>query len=302
MRGKENQVTNPDTSSLSSATDQGREQSWPELCRNCNSLSREPESWWAQIVADPETVPRVDESALTVRLQGNPWLEVRVRDASLQCRIAPEHLLLSHPGSRMVLRSAGAAGGPDGIRSLEELAAKYRHVRRRVMTHIDRRAAILDRLFLRHSCVLAVDAPLPCGRADMVVLSPGGEAVFFLLRRYAGPDLRLKGRGGLAWRMNELDRWLADAHLAADWTERLIRRSGALATAQVRRYGFRGTITPHARSRLLLVDFDHAQRLEGLARLRGELEDGLDRTPRADDILAIGDPGNITHRLLFSGL
>lgn len=276
-------------------------ESWPLLCRLLNGPCSDSEGWWRRFAEDPEAVFRIEENSVVVRLRGNFFAEIWVYNDSLRCRMDPAHLLPLHPGMRVVLGD-DASSGTKSVRTLAELSKHYDRVRRRACSSIDRRAAILDRLFLRHSCVLAVDAPLPCGRADMVVLSPGGEAVFFLLRRYADPDLRLKGHGGLVWRMNELDRWLADASLVADWTERLIRRSAALVTPQVRRYGFRGTISPLARSRLLLVDFDHAQRLGGLPRLRGELEAGLDRTSRADDILAIGDPGNITHRILFSGL
>lgn len=282
--------------------DLSRPRDWREICRRCNELRLEPGSWWQRVVSDPEAVPRVDESSLTVRLRGNALAEVQLRGESLQCRIAPEHLLLSHPGSRAVLGDASAASASRQVQSFAELAQHYDHVRRRVCQTTDRHGAILDRLFLRHPCVLAVDAPHPAGRVDLVALSPAGTAVFFLLRRYADGDLRLKGRGGIAWRLAELDNRLADTQAAVTWVRGLLERGAALDTRHSRRYREPDTLRIHGRTRLLIVDFDHAQRLGGLPVLRANLEAALDRTLSKDDIPCIGDPGNISYATLFSGL
>ncbi len=279
---------------------------WRDVCQHCNTLSMERESWWERIVSDPEAVPRVDESEVTMRLRGNEFAQVRLRGAALQCHIDPEHLLLSHPGARTVLGDAGAAPQPKLVQNLAELASHYGHVRRRACRHTDRRQAILDRLFLRHPCVLAVDAPLPSGRVDLVALSAQGEAVFFLLRRYTDGDLRLRGRGGIAWRMGELERWLADEATAAAWVRGVLERSGALRTPHSRRYASSMFSQSYPHARLLIVDFDHAQRLSGLPQLRTDitanLHTALDRTAVQSDIHCIGDPGNISYTTFFSGI
>jgi len=286
--------------------DPAQPQTWRELCARCNDLSLEPDGWWHRIISDPEAVPRVDASEITVRLCGNPFVDVRLRGRAPLCLIAPEHLLLSHPGARTVLGDAETLAEPKRVQNLADLACHYAHVRRRVCQHVDRRQMILDRLFLRHPCVLAVDAALPQGRADLVALSPEGTAVFFLLRRYCDGDLRLKGRGGIVWRMGELNRWLAEETNVAAWVRELLERSAALQTRHFRRYGFSKTLTVHAHARLLIVDFDHAQRQSGLPSLLDEFdtnrEPGLDRMATRSDILCIGDPGNISHRTLFSGI
>ena len=275
---------------------------WRELCRRCNELRLEPQSWWARIVADPEAVFRVEESAIAVRLRGNELAEVKLRGEGLHCRIAPEHLLFSHSGARTVLGDFSAAPEPKLIQNLTEFGEHYDHVRRRIRAQVDRRRAIADRLFLRHPCVVAVDAALPTGRADLVALSPHGTAVFFLLRRYDDPDLRLKGRGGIAWRMRELTRCLADDGSMVLWVHNLLERSRHLETSHSRRYRFDGMPDIHPRARLLIVDFDHAQRLHGLPQLRADLEHGLDRDASRSDIHCIGDAGNISHGTFFSGI
>lgn len=283
-----------------------QELEWQELCRRCNELRLEQESWWERIVFDPEAVPRVDDSEVTMRLRGNDFAQVMLRGAALQCRIDPEHLLRSHPGARTVLGDAGAAPQPKLVQNLAELASHYEHVRRRACRHTDRRQAILDRLFLRHPCVLAVDAPLPSGRVDLVALSAQGEAVFFLLRRYTDGDLRLRGRGGIAWRMGELERWLADEAEATAWVRGVLERSGALRTPHSRRYTSSIISRIYSHARLLVVDFDHAQRLSGLSQLRADitanLHAALDRTAVQSDIHCIGDPGNISYTTFFSGI
>lgn len=273
---------------------------WRELCTALNRLRREEGSWWGAIADDREAVPRVDASAVTVRISGNILVEVGLRHGAPQCRIESGHLLLSHPGGKTVL-------GDDPtsmryVRNLHELAENYGHVRRRACRHADRRQAILDRLFLRHSCVQAIDAPFAAGRADLVVLSPQGEAVFFLLRRYADGDLRLKGRGGIAWRMREMDRLLADQAAVSIWIRDLLERGAALDTPHSRRHRLPASLHIHPHVRLLIVDFDHAQRQAGLPSLRADLERGLDRSGARSDIHCLGDAGNISFGTFFSGL
>jgi hypothetical protein len=275
---------------------------WRELCARCNELRLVPESWWARIAADPEAVFCVEESAVRVRLRGSVLAEVELRGTGLQCRIAPEHLLLSHPGARAVLGDAGAAAEPGRVASLADLAVHYDHVRRRVCMGQDQRSTVIDRLFLRHSCILIVDAPLPSGRADLVALSPGGDVVFYLLRRYCDPLLRLKGRGGIVWRMQELSGCLADDEAMTLWVQRLLERSRLLETPHSRRFRFAGRPRVHPRARLLIVDFDHAQRQHGLPSLRANLEDGLDHSAARGDIHCIGDAGNISYGTFFSGI
>ena len=276
------------------------EPAWKGLCAALNGLRHEKGSWWRSMAEDGESVPRVDESTVTVRIRGNVLAEIGARQGAPQCRIEPGHLLLAHPGARAVLGEADTA--VRSVRTLRELAEHYDHVRRRACRHVDRRMAILDRLFLRHPCILAVDAPLPFGRVDLVALSPEGTAVFFLLRRFADADLRLKGRGGIAWRLSEFDNWLADTQAATTWVRDLLERGAALDTRHSRRYRVPDTLRIQGRSRLLIVDFDHAQRLGGLPVLRADLEAALDRTLSKDDIPCIGDPGNISYATLFSGL
>lgn len=276
------------------------EPAWRGLCAVLNHLRRDEGSWWRMIAEDGEAVPRVDESSVTVRIRGNVLAEIGLRRGAPQCRIDPGYLLLAHPGARAVLGDAEPL--VRSVRTLGELAGHYGHVRRRACRHEDRRQAILDRLFLRHACVLAVDAPLDSGRVDLVALSPQGVVVFFLLRRYADGDLRLKGRGGVVWRMAELDRRLADAQYASLWVHGLLERGVALDTRHSRRYRMPQRLSVHPRARLMIVDFDHAQRQSGLGALRADLEDGLDRSGARSDIHCLGDAGNVSFGTFFSGL
>lgn len=131
----------------SESQEKALEAQWRELCRRCNELRRDPRSWWARIVGDVEAVPRVDETGITVRLRGNVFAEVCLHGPALQCRIAPEHLLLSHPGTRAVLGDTDAVPRQRQVECLDDLARFHDRVRRRVCRHEDRRAAILDRLF-----------------------------------------------------------------------------------------------------------------------------------------------------------
>lgn len=277
-----------------------RNVSWRELCWRLNDLAATSDSWWQKIVADPDTVVRVDGASIEVRLRGTVLVTVEPHGDGVRCRIAPEFLLRSHPGARAVLTADGLVPEPSCIGSLEEFAKLYQHVRRRGCQHSDRRQAILDRLFLRHSAILAVAAAFHQQRVDLVTISPHGTCSVFLLRRFADGDLRLRGRGGIVWQMRELDRLIAYEDVSRAWIQELIERGLALQTRFRRRYERKvSSVYPHAR--LLVVDFDHSQRHGELLSLRSELEAGLDRRVAPDDMLFIGDPGNISLKTLISG-
>ncbi len=141
------------------------EPAWRELCTALNGLRRESGSWWGAMADDRETVPRVDESTVTVRLSGNVLAEVGLRHGAPQCRMEPAHLLLAHPGAKIPVGETGAA--VRSVRTLGELAGHYGHVRRLVRRHVARRQAVLARLFLRHSCGLAI-----AGRPRRLGLGP----------------------------------------------------------------------------------------------------------------------------------
>ncbi len=273
-------------------------ETWQELCARLNELRVREGTWWSRMAADDEALIRVDTESVMVRLRGNRFAEIGLLGDEPQCRMAPEHLLLTHPGARVVL---DGRDGARSVRTLEELAEKYAHVRRRVGGCTDRRQTILDRLYRRHSCVMAVDAPVPPGAVDLMALSPAGTVVFFLVRRYADGDLRLKGRGGVVWRMQKMNEWLAGPG-GLHWARGLLERCAALETCRSRRYHLPVSLSVYPRTRLLVVDFDHAQRLGGLPELRADFEDGLDRSAAREDIHCIGDAGNISYGTFFSGL
>lgn len=277
--------------------------SWPALVRRCNVLEADPDSWWSRILADPEIVVRCDENSVTLRLRGNPFLEIRDSGEDLVVRIAHEYLLPAPPGSRAVLTAHGALPAVARIDSLAELAARYEVVRRRVCQYPNRRGAVLDRLYLRHGCLVGVDVPLPFGRVDLVALAPDGTCVFMMLRRYADQDLRLVGPGGICTRLRALEAGLRLSPRPHEFLSAMVRRMRSLNGKWSRRFD----MLPEPRRtypwvRLLIVDFDHAQRQAGLPDLRLALERELDRAQAREDILTIGDPGNVAHGTIFSGI
>lgn len=276
---------------------------WADGVRLCNALADDPGSWWSRILADPEIVTRCDEDGVVVRLRGTPFLEINRGGDELAVRIAHEYLIPAHPGSRAMLSAHGGRPPAARIDSLTELAARYTVVRKRVCGYPNRRGAVLDRLYRRHACVIGVDVPLPLGRVDLVALTPDGTCVFFLLRRYADQDLRLAGPGGIRARIRNLEAELRTCPRPWTLASGMISRMRALRGPWSRRFA----MLPeprlvHPRVRLVVVDFDHAQRQCGLADLRAMLERGLDRDQTREDILTIGDPGNISPRGLFSGI
>jgi hypothetical protein len=282
---------------------EGASPPWLDLVRDCNMLRADPASWWSRILADPEIVPRCDETGIVLRLRGNAFLELQREGQALIARIAHEYLIPAHPGSRVVLTERDARPAVARIDSLEELAERYDVVRRRVCRDSNRRDAVLDRLYARHACVVGVDVPLAFGRVDLVALAPDGTCVFMLLRRYADQDVRLAGPGGICARIRGLEAGLCSVSRPHEAVSALVQRMRAVDGPWARRFA----LLPEARRiyprvRLAVVDFDHAQRQSGLADLRMMLERGLDRDQAREDILTIGDPGNISHGVIFSGI
>lgn len=283
---------------------------WQQLCALCNVLYRDQDSWWRGILDDSELVVRVDHDCVALRLGGTQFLTLESRGHGLHARILPELLIQAHPGSRFVLTEADLQPEPRIIGSLVELGSAYSLVRRRVLARTDRRQAVLDRLYLRHRAVAAVDIPMPFGRIDLMVVAADGTCVSYLLRRYMDADLRLTGGGGIVGQLAAVDHWLADADHALSAVQTALDRLRSLDGPWAGRFvRLPNQLRLYPRARLLIVDFDHAQRLSGLSDLLGSVrkeweksQSGLDRTLGAGDILTIGDPGNISHKLLFSGI
>ncbi len=281
----------------------GARPAWLGVVQACNALRVDPDGWWSRVLADPEIVPRVGDDCVVIRLRGHEFLEARLEGGRLACRVRHEYLIPAHPGSRAVLTADGIRPAPRRIGSLAELAAHYEAVRRRVCQRSCRRQAILDRLFLRHACLIGVDVALPFGRADLLALSPDGTCVLVLLRRYADQDLRLRGPGGVCARILELEAGLKSATHLETWVEDQLERMRALRGPWDRRFAAApGARRIYPRVRLAVVDFDHAQRQGGLADTRAALERGLGREDVWGDILTIGDAGNLSHRAIFSGM
>lgn len=142
-----------------------------------------------------------------------------------------------------------------------------------------------------------------------MAVAADGTCMLYLLRRYSDADLRLSGSGGTVDLLAAADRWLAGSDQALSAVQAVLERGRSLDGPWAGRFArFSGQLRLYPRTRLLIVDFDHAQRQAGLPALldtlRAGLEKplpGLDRAAGDSDILAIGDPGNISHRLLFSG-
>lgn len=281
----------------------GAHPSWSGVVQACNALRVDPGSWWSRVLADPEAVPRVGADCVVIRLRGREFLEARLEGGCLACRIRHEYLLPAHPGSRAVLTEDGIRPAPRCIGSLSELVAHYDVVRRRVCQNSCRRQAILDRLFLRHACLIGIDVVLPFGRADLLALSPDGTCVLLLLRRYADQDLRLRGPGGVCASILELEAGLKSATHPGTWIEDQLARMRALRGSWDRRFAALPEVRRiYPRVRLAVVDFDHAQRQGGLADARATLERGLGREDAWGDIMTIGDAGNLSHRAIFSGM
>lgn len=273
---------------------------WRELCRRCNILYTSTGSWWHTVLSDPEAVPRVDADSISVRLRGNLLLRVELRGKKIHCRVPPEYLLRVHPGSLAVL-TEDQSSSFTSVMSLEELGAAYALVRRRACQNTNRRRAVQDRLFLRHGVFLAVDAQLPPGNADLIAVHPEGFWTVYFLRRYADADLRLAGVGGVTHGLKLWRKWLADSEATEHMSELLTRTQALSGPLQRRFKRFSESVRIFPRPRLLLVDFDHAQRLSGLDALLDSLM-RLDPDLQREDVFAIGDPGNISLKLLFSGM
>jgi hypothetical protein len=283
---------------------------WHRVCQVCNTLYQDKNSWWYRIAHDPQIVPRVDENCITLRLGGIEFLILEPRGTGVHGRMAPEFLLRTHPGSRFVLSEDTLSPQPSFITSLTDLGQQYDQVRRRVWARSRRNQAVLDRLFLRHVNILAVATPLSLGMVDLVVVSPQGVCLLYLLRSYKDPSLRRAGPGGVAHLMDTMNLKLEPSPKIQLEVQLFLERMRALGGPwQTRVDRFPDLLTLYPRIRLVIYDFDQAQRQAGLGTLLLDLEknlsqglmSGLDQEGWDGDIFTIGDPGNISHKLLLSG-
>lgn len=284
---------------------------WQQICQTCNTLYQDKNSWWSRIAHDPQIVPRVDKNSITLRLGGVEFLILEPRGTGVHGRIAPEFLLCTHPGSRFALSEDTLSPHPLFITSLADLGQQYDQVCRRVWARSRRNQAVLDRLFLRHINVLAVATPLSLGIVDLVVVSPQGVCLLYLLRSYKDPSLRRAGPGGVAHLMDAMNLKLEHSPKIQLEVQLFLERLRALGgpwKTRIDRYP--DLLTLYPRIRLVIYDFDQAQRQVGLDTVVANLAknlaqgtmSGLDQEGWDGDIFTIGDPGNISHKLLLSGI
>lgn len=276
---------------------------WAEITRQCNILLADQNSWWSRIVGDPDLVIRLDPSGLVVRLCGHNFLKIVLMGQELALKIAHEYLVPAPPGSRAMLTAHGASPKCARIDSLAALGARYPLIRQRVCSQPLRRAALLDRLYLRHHCFLAVDASLPWGQADLVALAPDGTCVCLLLRSYTDQDLRLRGQHGIGACLRKIEARLGACASPQAAITAMITRSRSLEGPWTSRFARLPEVKRvYPRARLLVVDFDLAQRHGGLNSLRHDLEQDLGPGYARADVLTIGDPGNIRPRDIFADI
>lgn len=274
---------------------------WP-LGRALNSLAEECGSWWQAVLADRKCVISTGcDEEVVVRLGGNELLRARIVQGRVDVHVPEEYLYLSHPGYRVVLRAGEETKPCRRIVSLADFGRNFRKVCRNVLHETERRRAIQDRLWLRHDCLAGLDVAL-CGvLVDMVAVRPDGTCVCYLLRRYADQDILLGGPGGVVDRMAMLER--QQSMLLLDEVRRLLERLRYLVHRQQRRFcRMADPVRLHPRVRLLVVDFDDAQRQLGIPELRSRFAVLSGRTDDQNEVITVGDPGNVSLKALFSGM
>lgn len=280
---------------------------WQQICLTCNALYQDKNSWWQPIAHDPQIVPRVDKHSIALRLGGIEFMILEPRGTGIHARLAPEFLLRTHVGSRFVLTHEHLSPEPLFVSSLDELGLHYALVRRRVLAHSQRHQAVLDRLFLRHRHILAVAIPFSIGLIDFSILTPQGLCFLYLLRPYNHPALHSQGPNSIVHYQQSINHWLTKDHQGQKEVQELLKRTQALQGPWSTRLASQlSQITLYPRIRLIIYDFDQAQRQLGLSTLLTNLENNQDQVTRlaldpngwSGDIFTIGDPGNITGKIL----
>jgi len=273
---------------------------WPLGCA-LNSLAEEAGSWWQAVLAEQTCVISAGCDEVVVRLCGNELLRVRIVQERVDVHVPEEYLRLNHPGYRVVLRAGEEAKSCRRIVSLTDFGRSFRKVCRNVLHVTERRRAIQDRLWLRHDCLVGLDVSL-CGvLVDMVAVRPDGTCVCYLLRRYADQDILLGGPGGVVDSMAMLER--QQSMLLLDEVRRLLERQRYLVHRQQRRFcRMADPVRLHPRVRLLVVDFDDAQRQLGIPGLRSRFAALSGRGDDQNEVITVGDPGNVSLKALFSGM
>jgi hypothetical protein len=149
---------------------------WRQVCHEAAHLP-----FWETLAQDPEAVFTWEDDMLVVRWAGNPGLWIHGTPHGLVVRTAEEYLSLSPAGFRVVLDGEGRPC-PGLLRSLDDLAQRYRDFRRRVQRYPHPHGHLVDRLALREPCVVGVGLALGQGRVPGDLLLRHGNGVVSVWR------------------------------------------------------------------------------------------------------------------------
>ncbi len=275
-------------------------------------------SWWRKCTDDPDAFIAIRGNYLNVYVNGGSLLRVgHSPRKGLVCSIHEEYVILRSRRPYIELTSEGAPQ-VELVRGTAELATYYADIKRRVARFSHAERAGENTIAARMPQVLDMEAAFSwdkgdggqgrVGRVDLVALGPSGRLVLIEAKLLASPELRDGHCPSVVTQIRTFTDWLRDEReqvLAA--YRHVLNLYGQLRGRffQKRAEALSGTsvLDVHDRPRLLIFGFNQRQKRDELQPLLAGLCRGPERgRPNTNDIVAVGDPRNLTTRTLLRGL
>jgi hypothetical protein len=267
---------------------------------------------------DPDAFIAIRGNYLNVYVNGGSLLRVgHSPRKGLVCSIHEEYVILR---SRRPYIELGSEDAPQVklVRGTEGLATHYPDIKLRVARFSHPERAGENTIAARMPQVLDMEAAFSwdkgdgrrgrVGRVDLVALAPSGRLVLVEAKMLANPELRDSDCPSVVSQLRDYTAWLRDDREQVLVAYRHVldlygQLRGRFFEKRAEALSGTSILDVHDRPRLLIFGFNRRQKRDELTPLLTSLCSGPERgRPNVNDVVAVGDPSNLTSRTLLWGL
>ncbi len=276
------------------------------MIKKMNDLYEDENSWWHKIVEDDEVFIRIRKNELRVMIHGGLLLLVTMKAGKIVCKINEEYLFLkSDRDPYIVLEESGRTA--KYVKGLEEFVRHYSKIKRRIKSLIGKERQVSHALSLNIKQMVdrevgLVDKPESKNVkfVDLAAVSDAGMLVFYEVKLFDNNEIRSLKTPRVVKQIQIYERLIKanQDKIIKAYNDQFQVISQLKGSFFKKRLPAPKVSYVHPRVRLIITDYDDAQRKWFLPQIRSQLEESL----KTSDIITVGGYRNIKKERLFRGL
>lgn len=277
------------------------------MIHEINALYENENSWWHKIIEDNEVFIRIRKNELRVMVHGGLLLLVTIKAGKIVCKINEEFLFLKSDKDPYVVLEENARTTIKYVKGLEEFVRYYLKIKRRMRLLIGKERQVSHALSLNVKQMVdrevgLVDEPenKKVKFVDLAAVSESGKIVFYEVKLFDNKEIRSLKTPSVVDQIQEYERLIKKDRdkIIEAYNDQFQTISQLKGSFFEKRLPAPKVSSVYPRVRLIITDFDDAQREWFLPQIRSQLEESLETS----DIITMGGYKNIKKEHLFRGL